>query len=239
MPVSTLPRPTPGACFQTSSGGLVVIRAWRGEGSYARVYQATYAGPGEGPLDARPCALKLPKPEIPGSTERILGEGNLLARLNHPRVVALLDRGEAGLPLLVLEWLDGETLLDLVRAKRRLPLRQALEHLAGLLEALAHCHERGLSHGDVRAQNLLVLPARGAVLTDPEPVAPSTPAADLRAAGGLLHLMLTGQEPVLGEALKAGGYNREVIALSAQLASEAPPPAQKLLAEIQRLRARL
>jgi serine/threonine protein kinase len=240
MSAPTVLRPAPGASVPTASGGVVVLRAWRGEGSYARVYRAAYVRPGDGPLDATECALKLPKPEIAEAADRLRREGEVLAQLHHPRVVKLLDRGEGNAPFLALEWLEGETLLDLVRARRRLPLRQALELLAGLTEALAHCHERGVAHGDVRGQNLLVLPTRGAVLTDPEPVAPATPADDVRAAGALLSLMLTGQESPAGTALTtAGGHNRAVVELSARLASANPPSARRLLEEVQALRARL
>lgn len=240
MIAATLHRPKPGASFPTASGGQIVIRAWRGEGSFARVYRAAYLRPGQAPFDACECALKLPKPEIAGSAERIRAEGDLLSRLDHPQLGALLDSGAADAPFLVLEWLDGETLLDLVRARRRLPLRQALEHLERILAALAHCHSRRVVHGDVRGQNVLVLPGRGAVLTDPEPVSPATQSGDLRAAGALLYLMLTGSEPNSGEMLTtAGGYNRAVVELATRLASEVPPSAQEALGEVQRLRSRL
>jgi serine/threonine-protein kinase len=240
MSATTMLRPAPGVSLPTASGGIVVIRAWRGEGSYARVYRAAYARPGDSPLDATQCALKLPKPEIAEAADRLRREGEVLARLNHPRVVKLLDRGDGTAPFLALEWLEGETLLDLVHARRRLPLRQALELLAGLAEALAHFHERGLAHGDVRGQNLLVLPTRGAVLTDPEPVAPATTAGDVQAAGVLLSLMLTGQETAAGVPLTtAGGHNRAVVELSTRLASANPPSARGLLEEVQALRARL
>ncbi|HEU4752688.1 MAG TPA: protein kinase, partial [Armatimonadota bacterium] len=187
------------------------------------------------------CALKLAKAEIPDAAARLRREKQVLAQLRHPRVVALLDAGEhAGTPFLVLEWLEGETLLDLVQTRRRLALRQSLEISEAVADGLAAIHAHGLVHGDIRPQNILVVPRRCAVLTDPgggEPGASTLPADDIRAVGGLLHLMLTGfPESDPPRLTAAAGYNRAVVQLWEQVRSDRPLTASDLLSQLRRLR---
>jgi len=194
----------------TALGEEVELGAWRSEGSYARVHEGAH-GPAR-----TPCAVKLPKPEIAGAAGLVGREGDLLARVTHPRVVRLRDRG-AGPdgPFLVLEWLDGETLRQRLERVGRLPLRAALAVLADLGEALAAFHACA-AHGDLRAENLLLVPGRGAVLIDPlVPEAGAvSPAEDLRAAAGVFHRMLTGADPDRAPRLDTGaGYNRAAVAL--------------------------
>lgn len=227
----------PGAVLATEGGHTVRVRSWRGEGSYARVYQAVYSRTGG------PCALKLAKAEIPEAGARLESERGVLTGLSHPRIVALLDWGPHpdtvhAPPFLVLEWLEGETLWDVIAARRRLPLRQTVDILEGVCDALACIHSRGLAHGDIRPQNVLVLPGRGAVLTDPGAEGRPLPADDTRAVGGLLHHMLTGEPPAAGRpGLGSGaGYNRAAVQLWQRTQAEQPPAMADLLAEVRRLR---
>ncbi len=232
------PRLAPGVDLRTVAGQAARVRFWRGEGSYARVYGGEYS------LTGAPCAVKVAKAEIPDAPSRLNDEQRLLAQLAHPQVVRLIDSGElassepAGVPFLVLEWLEGETLRDLVQARRRLALRQSLEILEAAAGAVAHIHSRGLTHGDVRAENLIVLPGRCAVLTDPAGV--GTAAGDVRALGQALHLMLTGSAPGAAPLLRtAAGYNRSAVQLWERTQAPSPPSAGDLLAELRRLRASL
>jgi serine/threonine protein kinase len=214
----------------TALGEIVHPRGWTSEGSYARVYQGTRL--------QEPCAVKLAKPEVPGAAGLIRREGDLLARVRDPQVVRLLDRGEAPTgPFLVLEWLPGETLRDRLERTGRLPLRQALEVVADLARALAAFHPHA-AHGDVRPENVLLPPGRGAVLIDPlvpDPPA-AQPQADLRALGGALHRMLTGADPDPEPRLTlAAGYNRGAVALWERLRGGYLSAAE-LLAEAEALR---
>ncbi|HTE17504.1 MAG TPA: protein kinase [Armatimonadota bacterium] len=227
----------PDSLLPCEGGSPVLLRAWRGEGSYARVYQGTRIG--------APCAVKLAKAEIPEAADRLRAEREVLAAVRHPRIVALLDRGDYhGIPFLVLEWLEGGTLLELVQSRRRLPLRQSLEFLEAVCDGVVALHGHGRIHGDIRAQNVLVIGGRGAVVTDPQGTPPpDVPAAagDVRALGRLLHQMLTGDEPgPAGTRLTtAEGYNKGAVRLWEWTQAADAPSAGAVLAEIWRLRASL
>jgi serine/threonine protein kinase len=220
--------------LRTKRGAEVVIGSWRGEGSYARVYRGAYSRTG------LPCAVKVAKMEVPEAAPRLQNEEEILAELQHPRIVALLDSGRYGdVPYLVLEWLDGETLLDLVARRRRLPLRQALEILEATCGGILYLHARGVSHGDLRPQNVLIVAGRGAVLTDPGAGPERQPPGveDVRALGLLLHTMLTGEEPGPAPRLTAAaGYSRGAVQLWEQTHSAQPPPVAALAEQVGRLR---
>lgn len=230
---STSSRLGTGARLVADSGQSVLVRAWRGEGSYARVYQGVLE-----PTGAL-CAVKAAKPEIPEAGERLRRERGVLTAVRHPHLVRLLDGGnEGGLPWLALEWLEGETLLDLIAARRRLPLRASLEHLETVLDAAAAIHARGLIHGDIRPQNVIVVAGRGAVLTDPGAEPEATEGDDVRAAGALFHRMLTGVDPAGSPAVltPAAGYSRAAVQLWERTAGPRLPSARELLGEVRNLR---
>ena len=105
-------------------------------------------------------AVKVLAPHLaddPELRERFVREGRLAARLAHPNVVGVLNAGEAdGRPYIVMEYVDGETLADLVRRRGRLPWRDALELARQALSGLEHAHRAGLVHRDVKPGNLLL-----------------------------------------------------------------------------------
>ena len=89
--------------------------------------------------------------------ERFVREGRLAARLAHPNVVGVLDAGEVdGLPFIVMEYVDGETLADVVRREGALPWERAVGLAAQTLAGLEHAHAAGLVHRDVKPGNLLL-----------------------------------------------------------------------------------
>jgi serine/threonine protein kinase len=231
----------PGVLLLSDRSERVEVGSWHGEGSYARVYRATL------PDGKGPCALKIAKPEISDSAEWLAEEQRVLEAVRHPHLVELLGAGHAeASPFLVLEWLEGEALHDLVRARRRLPVRQALEILEPLTAATAAIHARGMAHGDVRAQNVLVVPRRGAVLIDPGPGAPallgdSLACRDVRCLGELLHLMVTGAPPSPDRAVLAttNGFSRAVVELWTRTQSAAVPGAAELQQQVGRVRGAL
>jgi hypothetical protein len=230
MTIASTSRILAGASLATELGEAVTVRSWRGEGSYARVYRAFYSRTrGE-------CAVKIAKPEVPDAADRLRREREVLAPVRHSKVVSLLDAGSIhGTPFLVLEWLEGETLLDVVNARRRgLALRQALEVLEAAAEGAAHLHGLGLVHGDIRPQNVLVVPGRPVVLTDPGGL--GTPADDVRALGGLLRLMLTGDPGGARPLAPGGGLNPAAVALWERSQAERAPTVSELLAEAGRIR---
>jgi serine/threonine protein kinase len=85
-------------------------------------------------------------------------------RLHHPNVVRTFQAGEAnGLHYLVMEYLEGETLEDVLQRRGRLSAGEALRLAYQALLGLQHLHERGLVHRNLEPANLMLMPARGSV----------------------------------------------------------------------------
>jgi eukaryotic-like serine/threonine-protein kinase len=88
--------------------------------------------------------------------ERVAREAQAAARLNHPGIVTLYELGsDRGRALLVSELVEGATLSELARSGD-LSDREVAEFGADVCEALAHAHERGVIHRDVKPQNVIV-----------------------------------------------------------------------------------
>ena len=89
--------------------------------------------------------------------QRFLREARMAAGLSHPNLVAVFDVGdEDGLPYIVMEYVDGETLADLMRRTGPLPADRAVDLLLQVCAGLQHAHATGLVHRDIKPQNLLV-----------------------------------------------------------------------------------
>ena len=89
--------------------------------------------------------------------ERFLREARMAAALSHPNLVAVFDVGEEdGLPYIVMEYVEGETLADLMRRSAPVNPDRAVDLLLQVCAGLEHAHAAGLVHRDVKPQNLLV-----------------------------------------------------------------------------------
>ena len=89
--------------------------------------------------------------------ERFLREGRMAARLSHPNIVGVHDVGEEdGVPYIVMEHVEGETLADLIARKAPLDPDRAVDLVLQICAGLEHAHAAGLVHRDIKPQNLLV-----------------------------------------------------------------------------------
>jgi serine/threonine-protein kinase len=133
-----------------------------GRGGMARVYLAHDVKHG------RDVAIKVLRPELSQSLghDRFLREIEIAARLRHPNIVPLYDSGEVdGALYFVMPYEEGRSLRDRLRADGALPLSDALGVLRDVARALAHAHEHGVVHRDVKSDNVM-LSGGAAVVTD-------------------------------------------------------------------------
>lgn len=101
-----------------------------------------------------------------GQLERFLNEGRLLARLDHPNVVRVIEVGTADhTPYIVMEFVDGQTLARHA-AGRHLPVPEAVRWVELLARAVAYCHEQGVLHRDLKPANVLLSTDGAPKLTD-------------------------------------------------------------------------
>src|SRR5262249_36508102 len=103
----------------------------------------------------------------PDNVERFRREAQAVARLNHPNIVTVLDRGEDnGYQYIVFELTEGESLKKLVQRGGRLPVEAALEAVIQIGRALGFAHENGVVHRDVKPQNVIIAEGGRAKVTD-------------------------------------------------------------------------
>lgn len=113
---------------------------------------------------------KIPRPGI----DRFFLEVRTVASLKHPNLVAAIDAGEepaAGpdgqaVPYLVMEFVPGRNLQDLVSAEGPLPIATACQYLHQIADALTEAHRHGLVHRDIKPSNILITPNGQAKLLD-------------------------------------------------------------------------
>jgi predicted Ser/Thr protein kinase len=127
-----------------------------GAGGMAEVFE------GRDRLLARRVAIKVPLSQHahdPEFAQRFRREAQAAASLSHPGVVAVYDTGsENGTHFIVMEYVDGRTLKDVIRAEAPLYPDRAAEICADICSALAAAHARGLVHRDVKPANIMLMP---------------------------------------------------------------------------------
>jgi len=125
-----------------------------GKGGFGDVWLATDT------LLDRPVAVKCPKAtDDPIRRERFLVEARMLARLNHSNITQIHDAffdEEAGNLYLVMEYVDGRDLSDIIQSGTPLPLDIILEVAVGVLQALSYAHGQGIVHRDVKPANVMI-----------------------------------------------------------------------------------
>jgi serine/threonine-protein kinase len=158
--------------------------------------------------------------------DRLQREARAAASLSHPHVVGVLDQGQDGhIAYIVMEYIKGHTLRDILNEKVALPPRLALALIDPVIEGLAAAHSAGLIHRDVKPENVLIADdgrikvgdfglARAVTATTstgaligtvaylaPELVLgkPADARSDIYSAGIVLYEMLTGKQPYAGD----------------------------------------
>ena len=217
-----------------------------GQGGFGAVYLATQVSL------QRAAAVKVLHGDArleAGQVERFLAEARMTASLHHPHVVRIYDHGAAeGVPWIAYEHLSGETLAQRVEREGRLGVDDALSAVAQVAAALEAAHEAGITHRDVKPENVIQAPdghcklmdfgigkwaggvrtEAGLILGTPGFIAPEDirgetagPAGDLYSLGVTLFVLITGQLPFTGTGM------RDLLVRQAQ---EDPPPPSRFAA---------
>src|SRR5271166_2987184 len=213
----------------TLIGGRYRLEAQIGRGGMSSVYRAFDV------VLERRVAIKLMHREIASDSdqlERFRREARSVAQLSDPHVVTVIDAGEEhsaegeSAPYIVFEYVEGETLKDLIRRDGPLEIAQAIAYAVEIARALGAAHEHQIVHRDVKPQNVLIGVEGGAKITDfgiartlteegltmagrvlgttdyvsPEQALgqPVTGQSDLYSLGVVLYEMLTGSVPFQG-----------------------------------------
>ncbi len=125
-----------------------------GRGTFAHVYRASQLATG------RPMAIKVLRRHLaanPQVVQRFLDEARLAARCEHPHVVRILDLAhDPSATYLVMEWIEGLTLGEVITASGQLPIPQALRIAAAVAGALVAIHAADVVHRDVKPANILL-----------------------------------------------------------------------------------
>jgi urea transport system substrate-binding protein len=125
-----------------------------GSGGMGTVFKAEHRW-----LD-RPVVIKIIHPELvrdPELVQRFQREARLAAKLSHPNVVGVYEAEQLGQTyLLVMEFIDGENLSEVMHKRGTLPVGMACELARQASLGLQHIHERGLIHRDIKPANLML-----------------------------------------------------------------------------------
>src|SRR5690554_3362990 len=197
----------------------------------------------------RTVAIKVLRSDLardPSFQARFRREAQAAAALNHPAIVAVYDTGEdvfndpngvqQHVPFIVMEYVEGHTVRDILRDGHAVPIEEAIEIIVGVLSALEYSHHAGIVHRDIKPANVMLTPTgaikvmdfgiaraiadSGATMTQtqavigtaqylsPEQARGETVDArsDLYSTGCLLFELLTGRAPFVGDSPVSVAY---------------------------------
>jgi tRNA A-37 threonylcarbamoyl transferase component Bud32/tetratricopeptide (TPR) repeat protein len=136
-----------------------------GKGSAATVYKGHHLT-----LDV-PVAIKILNPVLKVQqtqmAQRFLKEARVIARMRHPNIVGVMHAGdEDGRSFIVMQYVAGHSLVEVLNEKRRLPVADFIRIALDVCKALQAAHESSIVHGDVKPANILLTPGGTAMLVD-------------------------------------------------------------------------
>jgi serine/threonine-protein kinase len=160
--------------------------------------------------------------------KRFMNEAKSVAKLSHPNIISVFDAGEAeGLYYFAMEFIEGQTIADIVEKNGPMPEDQVRKILLQIAEALRYIHAQGMIHRDIKPENIMVdkkgvvkigdfglakmptnsgLTDPGSVMGTPRYISPEQAQgektldirSDLYSLGATIYFMLTGQAPYDG-----------------------------------------
>jgi serine/threonine-protein kinase len=111
--------------------------------------------------DGKAVAIKLPHPEMeadPVLFDRFKREEDIGKKLEHPGVVRVYNDEERSRRYMVLEWVDGRLLRQILNEQKRLPQDRAIRITLALCKTLDYIHSQGVVHRDLKPENIMVGP---------------------------------------------------------------------------------
>jgi serine/threonine protein kinase len=181
--------------------------------------------------NGRAVAIKVPHPEMesdPVLFDRFRREQEIGKALDHPGVMKVYDDEDRSQIYMVMEWVNGKLLRQILGPQRKLPTERAVKIAVGIADALSYIHSRGVVHRDLKPENIMVdgddhiklidfgiAGQQGArrltfaklsqVMGTPEYISPEQVKgkrgdgrSDIYALGVMLYEMLTGKPPFQG-----------------------------------------
>jgi len=107
----------------------------------------------------RPVAIKIPHPEVeadPLFYDRFKREEEIGKKLDHPGVMKVYGDDDRSRVYMVMEWVDGRLLRQILNEQKKLPIERAVRIALGICEALEYIHGKGVVHRDLKPENIMV-----------------------------------------------------------------------------------